>query len=70
MTEEDLKNDHAELTEVWRWYKQHAHRTKTDPDWSAIATEATTLVDKLHTVLGKNIARTALQTLYEEGRSK
>lgn len=68
MTEEELKNDHADLTEVWRWYKRHAHRPKNDDDWSNIAQEATTLVDKLRTELGKNMVRAALQALSAEGR--
>lgn len=69
MTIEDkLKDDHAELIMVWKWYKGIAHREKSDDDWTQIGQEATRLSDSLRTELGKLLVNAALNALNREGR--
>lgn len=69
MTPEDkLKDDHAELIMVWKWYKANAYTDKTDSDWERIGQEATRLADSLRTELGKLLVNAAMNALYREGR--
>ena len=67
-TEDKLKDDHAELIMVWKWYKGIAHREKSDSDWTQIGEQATRMADSLHTELGKMLVNAALNALYREGR--
>ena len=67
-TEDKLKDDHAELIMVWKWYKGIAHREKSDDDWTQIGEQATRLADSLRTELGKLLVNAALTTLNREGR--
>jgi hypothetical protein len=69
MTPEDkLKDDHAELIMVWKWYKANAYTDKSDSDWERIGQEATRLADSLRTELGKLLVNAALTALNREGR--
>lgn len=69
MTPEDkLKDDHAELIMVWKWYKSIAYRDKSDDDWTQIGEQATRMADSFHTELGKLLINAVMMTLYREGR--
>ena len=63
-----LKDDHAELIMVWKWYKGIAHRDKSDDDWTLIGEQATRMADSFHTELGKLLVNAVMMTLYHEGR--
>ena len=63
-----LKDDHAELIMVWKWYKGIAHRDKSDDDWTLIGEQATRMADSFPTELGKLLANAVMMTLYHEGR--
>ena len=67
-TEDKLKDDHAELIMVWKWYKQYAYIEKSDSDWTLIGEQATRMADSFHTELGKLLVNAALNALYREGR--
>lgn len=67
-TEDKLKDDHAELIMVWKWYKGIAHREKSDDDWTQIGEQATRMADSFHTELGKLLINAVMMTLYREGR--
>lgn len=69
MTPEDkLKDDHAELIMVWKWYKQYAYIEKSYDDWTQISEQATRMADSFHTELGKLLINAVMMTLYREGR--
>ena len=67
-TKDKLKDDHAELIMVWKWYKGIAYIDKSDDDWTQIGEQATRMADSFHTELGKLLINAVMNALYREGR--